>query len=120
MKPAFAYDNPATSLAIKYVHTSTNKNKFSVNVVKVLTPKDKEMALEYHTSSWYSPSSGSDGSGRLKADGSSLERAVVNLRSGMECNLTLKPSCRLTTRRSGVYSGHIMVIGCYLAIRQGS
>jgi hypothetical protein len=45
MKPASAYDNPATSLAIKYVHTSTNKNKFSVNVVKVLNPKDKEMAL---------------------------------------------------------------------------
>lgn len=42
MKPASAYDNPATSLAIKYVHTSTNKNKFSVNVVKVLTPKDRK------------------------------------------------------------------------------
>jgi hypothetical protein len=36
MLPAVAYKaNPATSLAIKYVHTSTNKIKHPVNVVKV-------------------------------------------------------------------------------------
>lgn len=36
MLPTKAYlKNPATSVAVKYVHTSTNKIKHPVNVVKV-------------------------------------------------------------------------------------
>src|SRR2546423_347327 len=35
MLPAKAYHNPSTSVTIKYVHTSTNKIKHPVNVVKV-------------------------------------------------------------------------------------
>jgi hypothetical protein len=49
MLPAVAYgNNPSTSLAIKYVHTSTNKIKHPVNVVKVLVilPQSKNSGLQ--------------------------------------------------------------------------